>query len=95
MTKTEFYQLHGELGACFSLYAAEHLDSPLLDPLTDAGEPELVFLSDDTDFNTWALREMAERRRHDDVPNRPVVLYHVAVPRPPTVDSDDWTKARF
>jgi hypothetical protein len=88
-----FRHLHSELGFSFSFYIIEHTDSPLLEPLYN--EPRLVFLTDDQDFNAWALQSATRAQRVDDVPDRPSVLYHVTVPNPPSVDGVDWGQAKF
>jgi hypothetical protein len=88
-----FKHLDNELGFSFSFYIIENTDSPLLEPLYD--EPRLVFLTDDQDFNAWALQSAARAQRKDDVVDRPTVLYHVSVPYPPSVEGVDWGKAKF
>ncbi len=92
MNENDYQKLHGELGFSFSLYITSHLDSPLLE-LLDASEPALTFLTDDPGFNAWSLQAAAQTRARDDVPDRPIALYYIPVPRPPSADDVDWSRA--
>jgi hypothetical protein len=95
MTATQFNQMHGDLAANFGLYLVSQSTSPLGAPLTYGDEPRLVFQTADPEFNAWALQFALRCRERDDVQDRPIALYYVPVPNPPSVAEVDWSQARF
>lgn len=92
MTHDDYCHLHRELGFAFSEYVTSHLDSPLLEPLTD--DTLVTFQTDDPDFNAHELQSVQRSRAGDDVPDRPVTIVYVPVPNPPSVVDVDWSKAK-
>jgi hypothetical protein len=92
MTNEDYGRLHRELGFDFSVYVTSHLDSPLLDHLTD--ETAVIFQTDDPEFNAaeWALAKQAQEK--DDRPDRPVTVIYVRVPNPPSAEGAAWDQAK-
>jgi hypothetical protein len=84
--------LHTALGFALTEHVTAHLDSALLDQLTD--ESAVVFQTDDPDYNAHELQQAIRARQADDRPDRPVTLIYVPVPDPPSVTGIDWTKAK-
>jgi len=92
MSEELYDRLHTDLGFAFSQYVVTHLDSPLLEHLTD--RTAVVFQTDDPDFNAHELHFAKQSRQIDDEPDRPVTLVYVKVPMPPSVTDVDWAQAK-